>query len=532
MGGYLLVRFPSQWANTIDNTTVLMANLSCSSPSAALSNAGCSVLLTGMVTVNSFAVKTTSSYVISMSPIITPPTVLPESTVYVSSFDSEMYSVDSETVCTMAALTPNSLSVSNTTNATVSANFTPVLKFTTTDKIAIGDVLKIAVMNTGVGVGDISILSVKMTDLFGAVSSVQIGMSSAQTDQTQRIYGYVLPRIGNTAPISRGVEMQLSGLTFTSSPTAEQISAFSVALYRNNSMFCTGTSSLTPQPGLLRNISITAINPLVSASTSYNITFTLSSGLTSVGYVQVLLPYGLTTSNYTNQNCSSTIGTNSTNAICSLSNGTVKITNLFTGIVAANTTVSVRFSGVTNPVSERPTSVFTIYTYYTNSTGITDQGTAVFAATSDTITNCTVTRSVDTVGQASVYTFVYITKNTLPAGANIVISTPSDIFTYANTTVTISQNNSVALSKNPTISPQLINITSPYLTVISPGTILKIIINTLSNPNTTKQPASFGVSSYDANYLVEKTTMGVIIGPATVGGFLQKAIAQSNTING
>lgn len=225
-------------------------------------------------------------------------------------------------------------------------------------------------------------------------------------------------------------------------------------------------------------------------------------------------------------------GNSTSNAVCSLGNGTLTVLGLFAGAVAANSTVSVRFSGVTNPLSERPTSSFTISTFYTNSTDVTDQGFATFTASSDTIVSCTVSRSVDTVGQSSVYTFLYTVKNTLPAATNIIIVLPSGITTYTNTTVTISLNGSIAQSRNATINTQQVNITSPYLSTVLPGTLLRITVSSLMNPNSTLQPSSFFVGSYDGIYLVEKISTGVVVGPATTANFTQAQIVASNSING
>jgi hypothetical protein len=78
-------------------------------------------------------------------------------------------------------LEANVFSVSNTTDATVAGSFQPLLRFNTTDKVAIGDVMRVAVGGE-VDVGSVGVLGIRVMDEFGAVTSLSVGVSAGQTD--------------------------------------------------------------------------------------------------------------------------------------------------------------------------------------------------------------------------------------------------------------------------------------------------------------------------------------------------------------
>lgn len=101
------------------------------------------------------------------------------------------------------------------------------------------------------------------------------------------------------------------------------------------------------------------------------------------------------------------------------------MTSIFLGIVSEKTTISIKFDGVTNPGSSRPSSSFSITTFFDETTYMTDQNNLLtFTALADTISSCTVTRSSPIVGVSAVYSFLYTLKNELIANSSIVIQLP------------------------------------------------------------------------------------------------------------
>lgn len=112
------------------------------------------------------------------------------------------------------------------------------------------------------------------------------------------MYGYVLPRMTWRSYINPNLDVYLSGMSFLGPPNTQPLDAFSIALYRGGSIYCTGTVSLTAVANSLQDLSISAVNNLVNANTSYTLTLTTSSPLTSLGWIQVVLPGDIRTSPY------------------------------------------------------------------------------------------------------------------------------------------------------------------------------------------------------------------------------------------
>jgi hypothetical protein len=293
----------------------------------------------------------------------------------------------------------------------VAEGFTPVFGFLTENYIDVGDVLKLAVVNSNITVNSSANVTVTVIDVNNYSKTVDLNTSQSNT--SANIYGFTLPKITWRNQINPNLQMYITGMTFTSPPNNQTLPAFTLTLSRNNFTFCSGTVSLTPSPSPLSNLTLTAWNPLINANTNYNLTFTTASPLSSKAWLQVILPYEITTTAYSAQRCVNAVGTNvSASAMCAMSNGTLMVTNLLSSALSRGNTVTVGFAGVRNPGSEKGTSAFQVTTFFDETSFMTDQNTSlVFAATADTIANCIVTRSNDTVGVSAVYTLIYTVKN-------------------------------------------------------------------------------------------------------------------------
>lgn len=61
---------------------------------------------------------------------------------------------------------------------------------------------------------------------------------------------------------------------------------------------------------------------------------------------------------------------------------------------------------------------------------------------------------------------------------------------------------------------------------------MSIVVDSLKNPSSTKQPGSFSLFSYDGIYLIEEITNGVAVGAATPNQFSQVSVASGSSVNG
>lgn len=264
----------------------------------------------------------------------------------------------------MSAPDASTLSVSLfSTIAQVSSVFSPTFLFTSTNTIAQDDVLKISILSTNVSLVSSASITIIVTDVNNYTDIVS--QNTTQTNLSNSVYGYIIPKITWKGYISTGLSVYISGMSFRAPFNNQTIQAFRLSLFRNGSMYCSGVVSLTPDVSPLTNATVTADNPLVNGNTQYSVTFTTSSPLSSKGWLQIVLPYEIATTTYSAQRCVNAIGSNvSTSAMCAMSNGTLTVTNLFTGSISASSQITVKFTGVTNPGSAKPSSTFKITSFY------------------------------------------------------------------------------------------------------------------------------------------------------------------------
>lgn len=454
----------------------------------------------------------------------------------IASVDSAGNTIDDYTVCTVAPPGPSILTLSSTTSILVAAKSAPTLSFSTTDLIATGDVLKVTFLSTLIQPNNFSSSSITVNDSSSGMVGLTtvVNLSTPNTDVSGRSYGYILPRLTGRTSVSNGSLFQLANLFIDGPPNTQTFLAFNLSIYRSGSLFCTGTISLSASANILLKQNVTADNGLVNAQTIYTLTFTTSSPLTSQGRLKVVIPSDILAVNYVAKSCSSAFVNNFTsNATCTLTSNVLTVAGLFYDTTPANSNVSLRFDGLTNPSTTKPTSAFTLTTYYDATNNKTDESqTLTFAAMPDTISNCNVTRNNNTVGAPSTYSFAYVVKNSLPKSAYIVIGLPAEV-TLPSGSLTTSINGTVVLSTPVNTSGvQYVNITSPFVDIIPSATVLTIAINNLTNPGSTSPTSSFSLSSYNAGFIIENIISGLALGASSPNSFAIATITPSNRMNG
>lgn len=167
-GGYLVINFPTKWNNTITNDRVI--NLSetfvCQSTLPALStNINCVSNSSGALVITGFIETTNSSFVVSIDGVRSQPISILDSATTAATYDFSGNLIDNNSPCSASAPSPHTLTANLfNTVVTVASSFSPTFKFISTDAMAIGDVLKLSIINSNITSINTSRMIVVVTD--------------------------------------------------------------------------------------------------------------------------------------------------------------------------------------------------------------------------------------------------------------------------------------------------------------------------------------------------------------------------------
>jgi hypothetical protein len=375
-----MLNLSSRWSNTVNQDRIVNAStiLNCSTNLSVLnSSISCVVDYTGtIVSISQYSNKSSASFWLSLYPFLSPVVSLSESIISIASVDANGNIIDDYTPCNVTPPGPSSLGLSvNQTSLLVAATEAPLLTFFTTDLVATGDILTVTLLSSLIKVSNFSQAILVVNDSSQNMTSITsfVSLNSSFTNISSSSYGYVLPRLTSRTSVSVGSAIQIGNLFIVGPPNTQTFSAFNVTLYRNGSIYCTGAVNLTVNPNSLSNITVTADNSLVNANTSYTLSFTTSSALTSQGHLRIIIPPEISAPNSSAKQCVSTIANNySGNATCTMTSNILIVTGLFYDTTPINSNITLKFNGVINPSSARPTSPFTITTYYDATSNKTD----------------------------------------------------------------------------------------------------------------------------------------------------------------
>jgi hypothetical protein len=344
-------------------------------------------------------------------------------------------------------------------------------------------------------------MQVSVTNGASVSYAVQGGVVVVSQNGTQ-----VIIRNISTSDISPGISRPLSGWTFTNPPSTRQFTITLTSVFVTDGITYGIDSTSNSYSCLPGNISVYSLTPntfAINAMTTYSITFTTVYPLTSGSYIGITFPQHISVG----AGCSSTNGLLS----CSVSNtsyGNISIS----GAVPLGTSLTIRFTAVTNPSQEFRSNPFIIYTYY-------DSGL-------DSI--------VDRLLSGMTFTGI---ANTIPA-SNVVI-TPSSLFTYTTSNYIFSvtlvdrivADGVVSITFPSTItlgSVGLVSATFPTTTcslVISDKTVnitgcfsadyatlsMTITLSGIINPPSLEPTSSFAIRTYGPLGIINVVTSGLTV---------------------
>jgi hypothetical protein len=426
----------------------------------------------------------------------------------------------------------------------VSKSFAPTFSFRASDLISSGDTLRITLPS------EISFLNASLTASLndsGVTTTRSLIYDSTNSNTTSYFYSISFSLPNSRTYASANSTVTLSNILLFSPPTTKPSGSIVLSLFRNSYIYSTGSVSLTAVTNTLSSVSLTAATYTVNRQTTYNLSFTTASPLSSTGSVTVQLPTTVVATDYTSKSCSIVGSINiSSSGSCSMSSRLLTVSSAFTGLVPASSTFSVVFDGVANPESTSPTSVFRINTYYDSSTAPTysvDTSSVVtLTATADTVVSYTVTPASYVVNAPVVYTIVYTLTNRLPIGGYVLIGLPigMSLQTPNSATVMVSINGSTPISNTPTIVSTATSVYSSALnftglassTALAAGTIVTFQISNIINPNSMKPSNSFSVYSFLQGFLIESLTSGVTVTMTTPASFTLVSVTANSQKNG
>lgn len=459
-----------------------------------------------------FSADVNSSFSLTINPVMSIPASYNSNEVSVYTQDSLGNLIDASTNCSTTVPNPNTFTITTSTSTMVSRNFTPILSFRASDLINSNDTIRISLPS------EISFLNTTLSvSILDSGSSALRNATYDSINSNSTLYAFNLSfSLGSRSFANSNANVNFTNLLLLAPPTTKPSGGITISLYRSGWIYSTGTISITALSNALTSVNLTAASYTVNRQTTYNLSFTLASPLSSTGSVTVQLPTTVTATNYTSKSC---LVFGSTNVAsfgqCAMSGGVLTVSSAFTGIVPLGTTFSVVFDGVANPESTSPTSVFRINTYYDSTTAPTypvdTSATVTLTATADTVVSFTVTPASHVVNAVAVYTVVYTLNNHLPIGGYVILGLPIGLsLQYSSANVMVSINSSTAASNTPTINSTSNGVYSTALnfsglasTAILPaGTNISFQISSIVNPSSTKPSNTFSVYSFLQGFLI------------------------------
>lgn len=547
--GSIQVRFPKNWASTINTDAVINSTLlTCQAASASIgTNPICTldtsssvysiVTVTGLFTAN-----TSSTFSITINPVLSLPISYSSTEVSVTSRDANNDTIDDFTSCSCQAPNPNTFTMTTVTTTLVSKNFTPSITFRGTDVVSSNDSIRYSIPSD-ISFVNTSLFGMTITDVTSTTATLAI--DNTNSNSSSNYYSIKPFTLNGKSYANANATFTLINAILLAPPSTKPSGSIIVSLYRNGAVYSTGTISITALSGALTGLTISADSQLVNAVTSFNISFTTASPLSSTGRFTIQLPSVITAPDSAAKSCQVSGSTNvSSSATCQITSGVVTITNALTGVLPANSLVSVHFSGVTNPESSATTGGFIITTLYdsSNNYAVDTSSSLTFKASADTITSLSVSSSSPVVGATAMYTVTYTLKNHLPIGGTLLIGIPLNmsLSNPSSAVVSISVGGGAAFSNTPSIISTSNGVYSSALNFtglatsskIAEGTVVVFNISSIVNPGSTKPSSSFSLYTYLQNSLIESLTSGVTVTMSSSASFTSAAASSNSKING
>ena len=364
-----------------------------------------------------------------------------------------------------------------------------------------------AISNTAISANNILTLSLQPTNPISAASYLRINPSilrltylynnynqGTQPSQNPTTDGTLL--IGNltgTGTASSPGYLVLNNFTLTNPPYGNKpvTLTFTTSNLVGNTYYLIDSSSvsITATPSTITSGGISVTNTSLNAITTYNIWFITVNTLVVSSFIIVSFPSTISL-------VGSTCSLANINSLCTVTNATA-INIVLNTVVSGNTNISITISSVTNPVTTTPTSSISIVTYYNDIDSVVDMLTTglIVTATPVQLKAATLTSSSYLVGQTSTYTLAINMTNTLPSNSALTITIPPTSFPLSTVTLNAFYIGTTLISgcAMTQSAPMVLKLASSCFTTAS--TYIKLVVNSLSNPLSTKPSDSWQIQT-------------------------------------
>lgn len=351
--GSVIIRFPKSWSGIINSDLSINASaVTCTQiVSSVTSTATCALSTNGSdyyITFTSpFSTSMNSSFAFTVNPVLSIPISYSSTEVRVTTQDSIGNTIDQVTNCATVSPSANSFTLTTPTTTLVSRSFAPILSFRASDLINSNDTVRLTLPS------DISFMNASLTMTIndsGSVTSRNLIYDSTNSNTTSYSYAIGSFSISTRSYANSNATVNFTNILLFSPPTTKPSGSIIIGLYRNSSIYSSGTLSITALSNTLTSASLTAATYTVNRQTTYTLSFTTASILSSTGSVTIQIPTTVTATDYAAKTCVVSGSTNiSSSGTCAMSSRVLTVSNAFTGNVPASTTFSVAFDGVANP---------------------------------------------------------------------------------------------------------------------------------------------------------------------------------------
>ena len=345
-----------------------------------------------------------------------------------------------------------------------------------------------------------------------------------------------LSQINPTTSISSGSVVKFTVTSIRNPMSTATKSGITITTFASNGGSI-DTASLTltvGTPATIASGSTSATtSTVVSEATTFKVTFSLPLPMDSGWGFDITFPSDIVISSFTAVNGYGAFGA----MVALLSKSTIDTTNNKITVTNAATTYTtndfdaiIEFVQITNPLSIKPTSSFTILlkTSAGNSIATINSG-ITYTATGGAITSMSATADNTVVGTSTSVLFNFKPTHKIPVSSRIIVIIPveASIAAKDSTSWTLSSLSQIQSSATCTVSGLTITISSPFSAdFIQDGTkTIGFKIGGVTMPGTTATPSS---ATFQTWYLVSSTWYNIDTGSSSI---LKATIGTLTSVN-
>lgn len=308
-------------------------------------------------------------------------------------------------------------------------------------------------------------------------------------------------------PVSTTFSLQVTGLV-NPNTIANIIGSFSMTVFYSTYVIETGTISNTLnalKTNTITAFSVVRSSNIVSQKISLTLAFTISSKIPANGVITLILPVDLLTLDSTLVVSSSTAALSYSGSLTSLA-----VTTYCLETCSAGSKISLIFTGIRNLASVRAISGSLQVTTSYNSANIDnssiESSTILQLLLPGTMYNVDFHPYDPTVSRSTDYRIIFTTQNTIPSGASIQISLPSDLLVSA---IQCKSYLNIQSTLTCTINSNTVYILNGFSSDFIGSFMIGVLLTGITNPGAPIGYSSGSIKTLDKNgYLIDQYLNG------------------------